>query len=65
MESNKSMKQVIKYSLNVKFEGTWRRSPEYDTPEEACANLVPFVKKHNGQFLSVTIVRNVRYVSAG
>lgn len=61
METKKSVKRIETYSLNVKFEGSWRKSPEYETPEEACKNLVPFVKKHGGQFLSVTVVRNVRF----
>lgn len=61
MEAKQSVKAIETYSLNVKFEGVWRKSPEYPTPEEAVKNLVPFIKQHKGQFLSVTIIRNTRY----
>lgn len=64
MKTKKSVKATVTYSLNVKFGGEWRQSPEYATAEEACKNLVPFVNKHGGQYLSVTIIRNVRYVAA-
>ena len=59
-----SVKPIVTYSINVKFDGEWRKSPEYNSPEEATKNLVPFIEKNPGQYLSVTIVRNIRYVAA-
>lgn len=57
------MKEIETWSLNVKVNGNYRRSPEYATPEEACNNIVPFLKKLRYKYTVVTIVRNVRYVS--
>lgn len=55
------MKEIVTWSLCVKVAGSWRNSPEYKTEEEACAKIVPFLKKLQQRFTQVTIVRNVRY----
>lgn len=57
------MKEIITYTVSVCVAGAWRNSPEYPTPEQACAMILPFVKKLNQRFTKVTIVRNVRYVA--
>lgn len=63
MDTKKEMKVVEKWRLSVKWEGKYRTSPEYDSPEEACRNIVPFVKK-SARFLNVTIERVIRYEAA-
>lgn len=63
METKKEVKAVEKWRLSIKWEGKYRCSPEYDTVEQACANIVPFAKK-TPRFLNVTVERVVRYVAA-
>lgn len=55
------MRQIETWSLTIKVNGKWRKSPEYSTPEEACSKIVPFLKKFPKQFTTVTVIRNVRY----
>lgn len=55
------MKEIITYSLSIKVAGSYRRSPEYSSPEEACAKIVPFVKKFQQKYTNVTVIRTVRY----
>lgn len=57
------MKQIITYQLSIKVAGTFRVSPEYPTPEEACSKIVPFLKKLKQHYTQVTIIRNVRTVA--
>ena len=57
------MKEIETWSLSIKINGAFRRSPEYATPEEACSNIVPFLKKFRYKYTVVTVVRNVRYIS--
>lgn len=54
------MKQIITYQLSIKVAGTFRVSPEYATPEEACSKIPAFVKKLKQHYTQVVIVRNVR-----
>ena len=61
MEANKNVREVIMWCINVKWNGEWRKSPLYATEEEACANIVPFLKAMKGKFLTVTVVREIRY----
>lgn len=63
MDNNKEVKAVEKWRLSVKWEGKYRPSPEYDSVEEACRNIVPFAKK-SARFLNVTIERIIRYEAA-
>lgn len=55
------MKEIITWSLSIKVAGTYRRSPEYPTAEEACAKIAPFLKKFQQKYTNVTILRTVRY----
>lgn len=55
------MKEIVTWSLSIKVNGVNRRSPEYATPEEACANIVPFLKKLAYRYTTVVVVRSVRY----
>ena len=55
------MKEIVTWSLSSRVNGGNRRSPEYSTPEEACANIVPFLKKLQYHYTNVVIVRSVRY----
>ena len=64
MEANKNVCEVVKWCINVKWNGEWRKSPEYNSEEEACTNIVPFLKQLKGKFLNVTIVRETRYEAA-
>lgn len=64
MEDKKEVKQVITWSINVKWSGSWRMSPQYLTYEEALANLGKFCAQFHGKFLAVTIIRNVRFEAA-
>ncbi len=64
MENNKQVREVITWSINVKWANTWRMSPQYPTYEEALEKLGAFCAKFQGKFLSVTIVRNVRFEAA-
>ena len=64
MENKKELREVITWSINVKWNGAWRQSPAYSTYNEALANLAKFCEKFHGKFLSVTIVRNVRFEAA-
>ena len=64
MENKQQVKQVITWSINVKWAGAWRMSPQYSTYGEALANLGKFCAQFQGKFLSVTIVRNVRFEAA-
>ena len=61
----KSVKALEAWRLSVKWEGKYRTSPEYATPEQACNAIVPFLKNANcPRYLPVTIERVVRYVAA-
>lgn len=64
MENKQQVKQVITWSINVKWAGAWRQSPQYPTYEEALKNLGKFCAQFAGKFLSVTIIRNVRFEAA-
>lgn len=64
MENKQQVKQVIAWSINVKWAGTWRQSPQYPTYEEALANLGKFCAQFKGKYLSVTIIRSVRFEAA-
>lgn len=55
------MKEIVTWSLSIRVNGVNRRSPEYSTPEEACANIVPFLKKLQYHYTNVVVVRSVRY----
>jgi len=57
------MKQIITYQLSIKVAGTFRVSDQYPTPEAACADIVPFLKKLKQHYTQVVIVRNVRTVA--
>jgi len=58
------MKEVVTWSLSIKVNGVNRRSPEYSTPEEACANIIPFLKKLQYRYTNIIVVRSVRYVAS-
>jgi hypothetical protein len=64
MEANKNVREVVKWCINVKWNGEWRKSPEYDTEQQACDNIVPFLKQMKGKYLNVTIVRETRFEAA-
>lgn len=57
------MKQIVTYQLSIKVAGTFRVSPEYATPEEACSKIVPFIKRLRQHYTQVTIIQNVRTVA--
>ena len=58
------VKAIEAYRLSVKWEGKYRCSPEYATPEQACEAIVAFVKNAKcPRFLPVTIERVTRYVA--
>ena len=61
----KSVKVLEAWRLSVKWEGKYRTSPEYATPEQACAAIVPFLKNTKcPHYLPVTVECVVRYVAA-
>lgn len=64
MENKQQLREVVTWSVNVKWLGSWRMSPQYSTYEEALANLGKFCAQFHGKFLAVTIVRNVRFEAA-
>lgn len=64
MENKQQVREVITWSINVKWSGSWRMSPQYQTYEEALANLGKFCAQFHGKFLAVTIIRNVRFEAA-
>lgn len=64
METKKEVRAIEKWRLSVKWEGKYRCSPEYDSAEEACKNIVPFALKVP-RFLNVTVERVVRYEAVG
>lgn len=64
MENKQQLREVVTWSVNVKWAGAWRMSPQYPTYEEALQNLGKFCAQFQGKFLSVTIVRNVRFEAA-
>lgn len=55
------MKEIVTWSLCIKVAGSYRRSPEYASAEQACAMIVPFLTKLQQRYTNVTIVRTVRY----
>lgn len=57
------MKEIVTWQIQVRVGKDWRKSPEYATPGEACAMLLPFVKKLQQRFTCCTVIRNVRYVA--
>lgn len=57
------MKEVVTFQVAIKVGGTWRTSPQYATPEEAVAQILPFVKKLKQKYTTCTIQRCVRYVA--
>lgn len=57
------MKEIVTWQIQVRVGKNWRKSPEYRTPEEACAMLLPFVKKLQQRFTCCTVIRNVRYMA--
>ena len=61
MGENKKVREIVKWCINVKWNGEWRKSPLYDTEEEACSNIVPFLKQMKGKYLNVTVCKDVRY----
>lgn len=61
----KSVKALEAWRLSVKWEGKYRTSPEYQTPEQACTAIVSFLKNAKcPRYLPVTVERVVRYVAA-
>lgn len=64
MENKQQVREVITWSINVKWSGSWRMSPQYPTYEEALENLGKFCAQFHGKFLAVTIIRNVRFEAA-
>lgn len=62
---NKEVKAIEAWRLSVKWEGKYRTSPEYSTPEEACKAILAFVKNVKcPRFLPVTVERVIRYEAA-
>jgi GH25 family lysozyme M1 (1,4-beta-N-acetylmuramidase) len=57
----KEMKEVIEWSVNVKWEGEWRNGPARPTMEAALKDAEAFMKKLRGKFLPVTFVRTIKY----
>lgn len=57
------MKEIVKFKVSVKCGSTWRNSPAYDTPEEACATIPAFINHFKQKYTQVTIMRDVSYVA--
>ena len=65
METKQSVKALEAWRLSVKWDGKYRTSPEYATPEQAATAIVAFLKNVKcPRYLHVTIERVVRYVAA-
>ena len=56
-------KEIVKYTVAIKVGGKWRTSEPYDTAEEACKNIVPFLTICKQRYTSVTITRNVSTIT--
>ena len=63
--SNQAAVSKVTWQLSLRWGGAYRTSPEYSTIDELLKAQASFMKQFQGKFLSITVVRNVSYITEG
>lgn len=63
--SNQAAVSKVTWQLSLKWGGVYRTSPEYSTIDDCLKAQAAFMEQFQGKFLSITVVRNVKYTTEG